>query len=358
MAPKGHERYLLVKGAAGMGNRILGLLSGTLYARITGRRLVVDWSDDCYSDDGANVFPLLLHCRAFDPATTLPASGSVWPEAWDGHLHRSAREMRLACGKGTKGNPLLWQKLSADIRHLDYDADIVVYWAFTQQIFRLRRHFHGPYAAWSAQTDAEVLRHLVREELALAPDLRDAVNEYASASFESKPIGVHVRYTDRKARLRHILTAVDRAAQEQPDPLVFLATDNREVERLFHGRYPRVLTTDKWLTEDGMPLHKNERRPDKLASARAALVDMHLLAHCTPLIVDRRSSFAYMATLLKNEPATVVDTQRWSRLSEAQRHRLWQVKTNARAAWCRLRGFSASPDWSNLENEKQAPCPT
>ena len=54
------KKYLLVKGTAGLGNRLLFLLSALLYARLTERLLVVDWCDQTYSDDGTNAFPLLF----------------------------------------------------------------------------------------------------------------------------------------------------------------------------------------------------------------------------------------------------------------------------------------------------------
>ena len=54
------KKYLLVKGTAGLGNRLLFLLSALLYARLTERLLVVDWCDSTYSNDGSNAFPLLF----------------------------------------------------------------------------------------------------------------------------------------------------------------------------------------------------------------------------------------------------------------------------------------------------------
>jgi hypothetical protein len=47
--------FLLVKGRASLGNRILSALTGILYARLTGRRLLVDWRDEVYSDDGTGL---------------------------------------------------------------------------------------------------------------------------------------------------------------------------------------------------------------------------------------------------------------------------------------------------------------
>jgi hypothetical protein len=51
------DKFLIVKGKAGMGNRILSALDGILYSRITNRKLIIDWSDYTYSNDKSNVFP-------------------------------------------------------------------------------------------------------------------------------------------------------------------------------------------------------------------------------------------------------------------------------------------------------------
>ena len=49
-------RYLVVKGKAGMGNRLLSLTHAVVYALITKRTIIVDWSDYTYSHSGEDVF--------------------------------------------------------------------------------------------------------------------------------------------------------------------------------------------------------------------------------------------------------------------------------------------------------------
>ena len=56
-------RYLVVKGKAGMGNRLLSLVHAVVYALITQRTMVVDWSDYTYS--GEDVFDEFFVLRGF-----------------------------------------------------------------------------------------------------------------------------------------------------------------------------------------------------------------------------------------------------------------------------------------------------
>ena len=80
--------YVLVKGKAGLGNRMLSAMTGVLYAMLSQRNLVVDWSDSTYSDDGQNVFPKLfkvpnseaqLPVSAYELCETIAVEGSVEP---------------------------------------------------------------------------------------------------------------------------------------------------------------------------------------------------------------------------------------------------------------------------------------
>jgi len=109
------DRYLLVKGRAGLGNRILCALTGILYARLAGRRLLVDWSDPIYAEGGLNVFHRYFRCPTADPADRIPATDSVAPAIWRGRLDESSRSMEHA--HGTLGRES-WRELSIDLRRL------------------------------------------------------------------------------------------------------------------------------------------------------------------------------------------------------------------------------------------------
>lgn len=54
------ERFLLHKGYSGIGNKVSSFLQAVVYARLSGRALLVDWNDFRYSPDD-----LLARCDAF-----------------------------------------------------------------------------------------------------------------------------------------------------------------------------------------------------------------------------------------------------------------------------------------------------
>ena len=108
---------------------MLCALTGILYGRLTGRRLIVDWTDSAYSSDGSNVFHRFLLCPGCMPADEIPVTDSVRPIIWRGHLRESSIDMHRHYGNLNKPGSL--QTLSVDLTKLDYEEDILVMMTFT-----------------------------------------------------------------------------------------------------------------------------------------------------------------------------------------------------------------------------------
>ena len=124
----GRPKYLLVKGRAGLGNRLLAALTGIRYARLSGRRLVVDWRDESYSDDGTDAFPRFFDCPASGSTDEVPSTESVTPTIWRGRLDESVMELRRALGDLPKAG--FHRRTSVDLTRLDHDHDVAVMWLF------------------------------------------------------------------------------------------------------------------------------------------------------------------------------------------------------------------------------------
>jgi hypothetical protein len=313
-----------VKGHRGLGNRLLGVLSGLLYADVSGRRLVVDWSDPGYSSDGENVFHRWIECRRCDPRDRIPSTASVWPPAWRSRLHEPAEAMarRLRPGRDPGGawSRRLVRALSTDVAEVDHREEVVVLSLNANQIDELRRHFRGPFLGLRrAGTDA-ILRRLVRSEIRPGRPVREGVEAFAATHLREPTLGVHVRYTDKRGHLAGIERAVDAALAREPGLQVFLATDSLEIQARFVARYPRVVFQGMPRAPDGRPIHRAAGGPDREAGGLAALVDLYLVARCARVVVDEDSTFGYLARLLTDAPPThVVNVQRTRRLGRAYR---------------------------------------
>lgn len=289
-------RYVLVKGDLGLGNRILCLLSAMLLARITDRRLIVDWSDPLYARDGANAFPHLFTSGLVAPLAELPETDSVEPPVWRGRLAKSARDLRREHYGPTYIDPWLWERFTVDLARVDRPERVLVFTSFFERIDPLRRFLIGPLATLRRLPTDALLTRLWDDHLALVPALQGRVDD-ARRSFASPMIGVHVRASDLRARDDAIERTVARIVARRPELGIFLASDNRSVVERYRRHFPRVATTAKWYPPPGEPMHDHPDRPDRLQGAGDALIDLHLLAACEHLVIDSRSSFGRLAAL-------------------------------------------------------------
>ena len=290
-----------------MGNRILGLLTGILFARLSGRRLMVDWSDPFYSPDGQNAFAKLFtnpKLFANEPDFQIGLRGTIAPPVWKGRLHWNVPQMLSGVSEGRTRRQ--WKFLTAAPSRLHYQEDVLVFWSNFERIHEMRPHFRCEFEQFAALTDDEILRSLIRSDLALHPDLAAEVDSFRAHHWGSQVIGIHLRYSDRRGRISSILRAADRITADHSDCCVFLATDNADLLRHARERYrhTRFLATDKWFPAPGRPIHRTDGSADTLRKAREALIDLYLLGSAEWLLCDERSTFAYVARLLFNGPSS------------------------------------------------------
>src|SRR5215471_1443451 len=133
MAPP-PDKYLIVKGIAGMGNRMLAAMTGILFARLMHRRLIIDWGDFTYSNDGTNAFPLLFACTDTDPSSSIPNTDSIAPQVWRSRLNKSATEVVGEVDPSAFTSRRGYRRFSCDLDILDQPEEVLVMWSYTQLI--------------------------------------------------------------------------------------------------------------------------------------------------------------------------------------------------------------------------------
>lgn len=302
---------------------MLAALTGILYAKLSGRRLIIDWRDPTFSVNGSNAFPDLFLCSMSEPVENIPVTDSVNPAVWCGNLSNSATSMR----KPYKNNTEFWKNTSIDLTRLDYNEDLLVMWAYHGEIELLRGHFKDPFQEYSHLSKEEILRKLLQEYLQLHPMIQSGVNEFKLENFDGKrTVGVHIRFSDHRASLFAILDKLNTLSRSEPDLLIFLATDNIQIKKLLEENYPGVITTNHWYPQPGGRIHDNRACPDRLGSGIEALVDLYLLAECDNLIIDSSSSFSFLANLLTKAPGlNVFDMARGEKLTPKLRRFSWRL---------------------------------
>jgi len=299
------EKFLIVKSKAGLGNRILNLMDSILYARLSNRKLIVDWSDLIYSDDGSNVFPKLFTTPKIELTEQIPQTDSVYPLLWKGNLNRSINDVLRERNEDEPKiyrSPFQWTKYRIDTKRLNYPYECLVIWYYFAEINKIRRHFKGEYADLKRQSNEAILRTMLREELIPNQTIQDKVQLFVDNHFDDVTIGVHIRYTDRRNSYEGFATIVDQILSSNPGARIFLATDNQEIEQQFRDNYKNLTTTKKWFPDKVERLHENWSCPSRFENCVEALVDMYLLSRCNYLVCDQRSTLAYVASLLSKAP--------------------------------------------------------
>lgn len=179
--PMREDKLLLVKGVEGLGNRMLAALTGILYARLTGRRLLVDWGDFFYSSDGSNAFPRFFQCSSCTLADEIPQTDSVRPSVWRGRLDESGWSMREQYGRS--------HALSVDLARLDYEEDVVVMCTYADFVEALRTHFNRALKVFVGESRGAILRKLLQEDLQLHPRIRERVDQFKRRCFTQATVG-------------------------------------------------------------------------------------------------------------------------------------------------------------------------
>jgi len=324
------DQYLILKGFAGLGNRMAALATAVLYAKLSGRTLVVDWRDSFYASDGRNVFSTLF--QSPDILTTSPSeitalANSIAPTIWQHQLSCNLPALIAAEEdaniRKTMGQRL-FMKYSIDLNKLSHPQKGVVYCSYIEEFNKLRRHFKGELAHLKQASNEDIFAWVFNRELQLAPAIHQAVDDFVATRFAGQSvIGLHIRHTDKSVSLPRYQRAFQAHLATYPDAVFFLATDNRAVEQHFLEAYPdKIVVADKWLPTDGARVHGNANCPDLAQHAAESLIDIVLLSRCDRLIYSRTTSFAQVARMISPTlpPDRCFDIQSY----EDQRNKSWQ----------------------------------
>lgn len=308
-----NNKYLLVKAKGGMGNRMLCAITGIIYGQLTGRFVVVDWRDGTYSNDGSNTFSRFFSCPSVYPETILPPDVTIRPSVWGNKLDKSMSSMISEYDPDKHRSIRIHRKYSVDVRKLGYDEDIIIFWYYTGRIRDIKRHLCNRQDGFTGLNTNGIIHKVLTEQMKLSDEVRQCIDEYKTANWPEKVIGVHVRHTDRRTNLAKYEKHLHRFLKRYPDAHIFLATDNRQVSQEHHKRFKNVFSTPKWFPESMASMHQNVNCPDKVANGIEALVDMYLLAECDCLIYSGYSTFSLISRVLSDaQPENIVDIDRFN----------------------------------------------
>lgn len=314
------QRVLLVKGIAGIGDRLRVLLCGVLYAKLSGRSVQVDWRDEFYANKaGANIFDWIFELRQEAVHDDVELSNGITPSSWQGALGLSLPELLRRDGVLNRWNREEFiRRYSVDISVLDH-AEATAVFCLENRVNLLRSYFSQRMPELEDLDSEKILSCTMSKHVHFRPDVLGAIDEFARKRFNKRMIGVHVRSTT-ECSLRRYETAIYwkriRAIRQiEPESRLFVATDNREVLNHFLHNEAATVFYEKWFAAPGDPLHMNNTLcPDPVQSVKDAAVELGLLARCDYLIIPGNSGFSDAACLFsKAAPENRILLNRTSR---------------------------------------------
>ncbi|MFB0612086.1 nodulation protein NodZ [Aurantiacibacter poecillastricola] len=295
------EKALVIKAKGGLGNRMLSAVTGLVLARLNNRTPYVDWRDGMYLEVGDNLYPLLFEAGWMGDLAAYDKETDVAPTIWSGRLAQQPVDIIRSEFPDKHQDPLLYRKLSIDLKRADPGSRVGVYWSYIPKLKRLQSRLSRSPHFVGKDLDT-ITSDMLDKHFTPVKEVRDRVDAIF-AETTSPMIGVHIRFTDRKVPIEKILAKLEGLTRRQPEAGIFLATDSAEAQEAILSRFPSAKTIDKALASDDVALHfSSEHFSDPVVEARNALIDMVALSRCNWLVHSRHSTFSVTAALIGRIP--------------------------------------------------------
>ena len=317
------QKRILVKGTGGLGNRMLSVLTASLFAIVTKRRLLIDWRDPIFtgrSGSAPDLFSELFVSPIADPLPEPIEASSILPSLWKGRLDETLGVV------GRDHDPLFYKKfasfrqLAISLRNVDYPEDLLVFWSWREVMRPLRSHLIRFDSRYRKMTNEAILREAAQIYLQPCERVQSIVNQFMAENFHSRMLGLHIRATDLQAPVDKLLAVASQLVRQHGCTGVFCATDNAEVEDRARKLLPNLVTLPKKLPKSGVPLHYDPECESRIETATQALADLLLLSKCPYLEYASRSSFGYVASLYAPDGQILADVDRFNPKVQAKRY--------------------------------------
>ena len=317
------KKICIIKGAAGIGNRLITIAAAIDYCRFSDRMLYVDWSDGMYGKKGDNIFGRYFICRSpvYNEKMVLTecTDNTVYPEGFDVGLNclqeeyehvsysisgerirRVLRKCKIPSGLHVllchivKSNRK-WESKDGRIRFefgnslpLKLDEKIVIF-----------ADFQPPYR-----------KKILAREVFFNKIFMERVDKWIAANIDiDNSLGVHIRSTDKcyTSSLKTLYSKIDRIVTTKRIYSIFLSTDSIKIKEMFAEKYAKLIVTIPKSfpeTNEGQGIHKWAwKQGDSELKTRMfeeALSEMYILYKVKYLIYQGNSSFSQVVAIWRN----------------------------------------------------------
>lgn len=330
------NKYLIVKGCAGLGNRLVTVIAAIKYAKRNNRILIIDWEDGQFDKFGENAFSKTFHLKNVDYLESykdiigfdsLSHSSNLFkaePQkgVYELYFQESSKLfLKLPEGLFPKGNlsklRFCWKPISKkQKKSSDNDLKAIA------NVFDPNCLVYGDWLKNNNSDDilyyVDFLPNISFKDLKdyIEPKLfiHKKVDEFAhSYQFDTDVTGVHVRNTDKKPSAS-LDKLIDKLKSDVRTKRIYLSTDSEDVENLFKKQFKDLILFPKYkpnLKNEG--LHQwalyNNAEELKYRIYEDSLLEMMLLSKAKYLFYQGNSTFSKISKVYHKHQNNCYDWQ-------------------------------------------------
>lgn len=334
------NRVVIVKGIAGLGNRLRCVAAAIEYAKKTGREVYIDWTDGMFLPEGENAFNKYFEIADF-PAVTefeslnvetfypdvyaeLPMSGSIY-----NYFEKEQMKNRFI-RKGFHYAFKIAHKIGEKSIVIDnivckasqYYQALVLLPEYKEKYGKDGRFSFGAHLSSSLQEDAVIYcdnipfykPETMVKHIKLKTDIKERVDAFVKENkLNENTVGVHVRASGKQCfgDIDKFIGKLKKFNEENKIERVFLCTDSNAVEEKFRKEFSEKIVVQKKyipeITAEQTGIHdfamdsKDGELQNKLTDE--AVVDMFALAQVNYLFYQFGSTFSEISAVYHKDSA-------------------------------------------------------
>lgn len=296
------KKYIIVKGCAGLGNRLVTVFSAIKYCERNNRLLIVDWSDGQFDKKEIDAFE-----KCFDLKNV--AYGKIDAiENWEKLSHSSAlfkKNKEMGVYDLYKSNQSdFWSKFPGKLFFSESLKKLRRNWKPLQNIQDEKLLNYGSDLSDHHKEDVlyfiDFLPFINFNELPKYIQIKSFLNEkletFVKQNRISEAVGIHIRYTDKKPTIE-VEKIIDHIKLNYKSSSIYLSTDSTEIENLFSKQIPDLILFSKTKPKlKGEGLHQwalyNNEEELKYTLFEESIIEMFALSCCKYLFYQGNSTFS------------------------------------------------------------------
>ena len=321
----GIKKKLVIKGFAGLGNRLRTIAAAIEYAQKTNRDVIIDWSDGMFSQEGINAFDKYFKLKSGDKEEEYLLNDFVssYPKSFSQNMKGSISNFYIK----REAKSFIFRKilnLFLIILNKFFESDLVENYiqkiCMKYKFFELRQEYveklgnedkfiFGGHLKRNLKEDIVLFvdnvptydSKIMLEYISLQPKIEQEIDAFVEKyDLENRSIGIHIRATDKQyiGNIKRLIKVLRNFMKKRAIDKIFLSTDNKEIENLFMCEFEgQIIVWPKFIPEENIQgIHNwaksNKDECIKERMAREAVLDMFTFTRTKYLLYQFGSTFS------------------------------------------------------------------